>query len=251
MAQDGREAAQQRIEQLEQQLAQERLALEDFTYSVSHDLRASLRHVSAYLNIVREDLGVGVDAAILSHLKTAGDAATHMARLMDGLQELLRIGRAELQLSEVDLSRVFADLRHQFDANGNRPVQWQLAPDLPHVWGDMALIGQMLSHLLANAIQFTQPVPQPRIEVGWSRLDDGWCELRIRDNGVGFDPRLQDRLFRVFQRLHSQREFQGIGIGLALARRVVERHGGRIAAHGNLGAGCEISLTLPMAPAHA
>ena len=239
--------ARERIGQLEKELAQAGLALEDFTYSVSHDLRASLRHVSAYLKIVREDLGSGVDATISAHLDTAGDAAAQMARLMDGLLELSRVGRAELRPSRVDLSRLIADLRQQLERDtAQRRIEWRIAPDLPHVWGDMALLGQMLAHLLANAVKFTRPCPQATIDIGWTPVDANRCELRIRDNGVGFDPRLQDRLLRVFQRLHGTKQFEGIGIGLALARRVVERHGGTIRLRGDMAPGCEVSLTLPL-----
>ena len=236
------------IARLQQQLAQAGQALEDFTYSVSHDLRASLRHVSSYLKIVREDLGDGVGAAITSHLNTAGEAAVQMGRLMDGLLELSRIGRVELQLSDVDLSRLIADLRRQLEMdNGQRQIEWQIAPDLPQVRGDMALLGQMFAHLLANALKFTRPRAHARIDIHWTHQHGASCELRIRDNGVGFDARLQDRMFRVFQHLHNPREFEGIGIGLALARRVVERHGGTIDARGDMGPGCQISLTLPLA----
>ncbi len=238
------------IARLQQQLAQARLAMEDFTYSVSHDLRASLRHVSEYLKIVREDLGDGIGASIASHLNTASEAAAQMGRLMDGLMELSRIGRVELQLADVDLSRLIADVRRHLEMDfGQRRIEWNIAPDLPHVHGDMALLGQMLAHLLANALKFTRSCAPATISIVWARQDGGNCELRIRDNGVGFDARLQDRLFRVFQRLHNTKEFEGIGIGLALARRVVERHGGTIRARGDMAPGCQISLTLPLARA--
>lgn len=245
------ETAHAEIARLRQQLVQAGNALEDFTYSVSHDLRASLRHVSAYLKVVREDLGDGLDASIASHLDTAGEAAAQMARLMDALLELSRVGRAELELGDVDLARLVSDVRQQLEPDAAaRRIEWRIAPDLPIVRGDMALLGLVLRHLLANAVKFTQPCDRATIDVSWTRRD-GRCELRIRDNGVGFDPRQQDRLFRVFQRLHSPRQFEGLGIGLALARRVIERHGGTIAARGATGggaaAGCEISLTLPLA----
>lgn len=245
------EDARAEIARLRQQLVQAGQALEDFTYSVSHDLRASLRHVSAYLTVVREDLGDGIDAAIASHLDTASEAAAQMARLMDGLLELSRVGRAELQLCDVDLARLISDVRYQLEPDtAQRRIEWRVALALPIVRGDMALLGLVLRHLLANAVKFTRPREQATIDIDWSH-SDGRCELRIRDNGVGFDPRQQDRLFRVFQRLHNPRQFEGLGIGLALARRVVERHGGTIAARGEVAgetaAGCEISLTLPLA----
>ena len=257
------EDARAEIAHLRQQLVQAGNALEDFTYSVSHDLRASLRHVSAYLKVVREDLGDGLDASIASHLDTAGEAAAQMARLMDALLELSRVGRAELEWGDVDLARLISDVRQQLEPDtAQRRIEWRIAPDLPIVRGDMALLGLVLRHLLTNALKFTRPRDQATIDIGWSRCE-GRCELRIRDNGVGFDPRQQDRLFRVFQRLHSPRQFEGIGIGLALARRVVERHGGTIVARGlpvnpahdatanNDLPGCEISLTLPLANAAA
>lgn len=239
-----------RIAQLERELAQAQQALEDFTYSVSHDLRASLRHVTAYLRIAREDLGDGIDAAVASHLDTAAGAAAQMGRLMDGLLLLSRVGRAELQVDDVDLARMVDDVRQQLEPQaGARPVQWSIAADLPRVRGDMALLGQMLNCLVGNAVKFSQDNPAAHIAVRWDPLDGAWFELHIEDNGVGFDPRMQDRLFRVFQSLHSARQFGGVGIGLALARRVVERHGGRIRARGEPGKGCCVSLSLPRAAA--
>ncbi len=238
-----------RIAQLERELAQARLVLEDFTYSVSHDLRASLRHVHAYLRIAREDLGDELDPAIATHLDTAAGAAAQMGRLMDGLMELSRVGRAVLQPGVVDMGRLLDDVRQQLHVRTQeRDVLWQIAPDLPRVRGDMALLSQMSTCLLDNALKFTgERRDGACIEVGWIRLPDGMCEIYVQDNGAGFDPRVQDRLFRVFQRLHSTRQFDGIGIGLALARRVIERHGGQIRASGALGQGCRISFCLPLA----
>jgi len=237
----------QQVARLERELAHVRLALEDFTHSVSHDLRASLRHVNAYVRIAREDLGDAIDPGIASHLDTAAGAATHMGRLMDGLMELSRVGRAELQAGDVDLGRLIEDARQQLESDADgRVIRWSIAQDLPCVQGDVALLGQMFHHLFDNAIKFTRDCPVTRIGVTWQALDNGYCALQIQDNGVGFDPRMQDRLFRVFQSLHSARQFDGIGIGLALARRVVERHGGMIRAEGAPDQGCCISLSLPM-----
>jgi signal transduction histidine kinase len=244
----GAEDVAQRLARLEGELAQARLAMEDFTYSVSHDLRASLRHVSAFVRIAREDLGSDAAPEIASHLDKAAGAASHMGRLMDGLLELSRIGRAELQPGNVDMVRLVNDIRHQLQGQApGRDIDWQVAPELPQVHGDVALLHQALVQLLANALKFTRKCPQAVVSVDGQRRSDGWIEIRLCDNGVGFDPRLQDRLFRVFQSLHSAKEFEGIGIGLALARRVVERHGGHISATGEPGKGCCISLKLPPA----
>lgn len=246
----GPENVAQRLVQLERELAQARQAMEDFTYSVSHDLRASLRHVSAFVRIAREDLGDAADPDVAAHLDMAAGAAAQMGRLMDGLLELSRIDRAELQAGNVDLARLIDDIRLQLqDQTQGRDIVWQVAPDLPQVYGDVALLHQMLAQLLGNALKFTGKTAQPCISIGGSRREDGWVEIALRDNGAGFDPRLQDRMFRVFQRLHSAKEFDGIGIGLAVARRVVERHGGSIAASGEPGKGCCISLSLPPARA--
>lgn len=245
-------AAQQQIAELQRELAQARQSLEDFTYTVSHDLRAPLRHIGAYLNIIREDLGDGVDAGILAHLRTVGDAAATMSRLMDGLMELSRTGRAELQPSDVDLQALIDEVREKLAGDiGGRSIDWQLAPDLPAVRGDLPLLGQLMQRLLGNAIKFTRDTPLARIAVGWQAMPDGWCELWIQDNGAGFDPRFADRLFKVFQRLHSGRQFEGTGVGLALARLIVERHGGSIRAAGEPDRGCTVSLRLPLASAAA
>lgn len=242
----------QRIAQLERELAQARLALEDFTYSVSHDLRASLRHVNSYLSIAREDLGDALDPAIAAHLDTAADAAVHMGRLMDGLMDLSRVSRAVLQPIKVDMVRLLDDTRRQLqDRADGREVCWRIAPDLPRVRGDMALLSQMMACLLDNALKFSRNCPVAQVDVSWELLQDGYCEIHVQDNGVGFDARMQERLFRVFQSLHSARQFDGIGIGLALARRVVERHGGHIRASSMPGQGCRISLSLPLASSGA
>ena len=246
------QAARAQVADLQRQLALARQVLEEFTYSVSHDLRAPLRHVSAYIKIVREDLGEAVDPGTLSHLQTAGDAALQMGRLMDGLLELSRTARAELQPSRVDLPRLLDELKDKLTpTNGERRILWRIAHDLPAVQGDLALFGQMLTCLLGNAVKFTRHTEAPTIDIGWRALEGGWCELHVQDNGAGFDARFADKLFRVFQRLHSSKQFEGIGIGLALARLVVERHGGTIHARGEAGSGCRISLTLPMAPCAA
>lgn len=241
--------AARRVEALERELAQARQALEDFSYTVSHDLRAPLRHVQAYLRITREDLGEALDPVVAAHLDTAAGAAVQLGRMIDGLLELTRLARTDLQCDPVDLGRLLGDLRRQMDERAPaRVLDWRIAPDLPLVQGDAALLGRMLGCLLDNALKFTRDcVGAARIEVGWRALAGGRCEIHVQDNGAGFDPRSQDRLFRVFQRLHSARQFEGLGLGLALARQVVERHGGQIRASGAPGQGCRVAFDLPLA----
>ena len=239
--------ARQRIESLQIELARARTALEDFTYSVSHDLRAPLRHVTSYLKIIREDLGDSLQPETAGHLQTASGAAALIGRQIDGLLLLSRLGRIELEWSQVDLARLVSEVREQLAPGvAGRRVEWRIACDLPVLPGDMALLGQMLGHLLGNACKFTAACESALIEVGWRRLNDSWGELVVADNGAGFDPRFQDRLFTVFQRLHSSKQFDGLGIGLAFSRLVVELHGGTIQAQGALSGGCRVTLRLPL-----
>lgn len=245
-------AAQLQVEDMQRQLASARQVLEEFTYSVSHDLRAPLRHVSAYLKIIREDLPEPVDPAILSHLQTASDAAAQMGRQMDGLLELSRVGRAEMHWGVVDLPSLVAEVQHGLAPQiGERQIHWQIAPDLPPLRGDITLLARLVQGVLSNAVKFTRLTSGAIIRVGWQPARPGWCELQVEDNGAGFDPRFSDRLFKAFQRLHSARQFEGLGMGLALARLVVERHGGQIRAEGSVDGGCRIRLELPMAGAAA
>ena len=249
-------AAQQRIAELEQALLLSHKALEEFTFSVSHDLRAPLRHVGAYLKIAREDLGPDIDPAIDAHLRTAGDAAQLMGRQMDGLLELSRLGRTDLRRVAVDLSQLVNQVCEQLALPTPAVLpQWQVVHPLPVVHADRALLGQMLIHLLGNAVKFCAPSTAAKITVDSALGEDGFCTLRIADNGIGFDSRFQDRLFRVFQRLHSNRQHpglgDGLGIGLVFSRLVVERHGGTIRIRGDLQPGCEVSLLLPLAPSVA
>ena len=242
---------QQHLAGLQQELQVARQALEDFTYSVSHDLRAPLRHVGAYLKIIREDLGGGIDPRISAHLQTASDAALLLGRQMDGLLEFSRLGQSDLRLVDVDLSRLIAQVCEQVASASPEPLlHWRVAAGLPVVRCDMALLGQTLIHLLGNAVKFSATAESPCVSVGWSAAAEGFCRLTVSDNGVGFDSRFEDRLFRVFQRLHSNRQSpgfgDGLGIGLAFARLVVERHGGSIQIRGDLNPGCEVSLTLPL-----
>jgi len=197
-----------------------------------------------------EENGYPVAPAILSHLQTAGDAAAQMGRQIDGLLELSRVARTDMQWADVDLQRLVAEVQDTLAPEiGERPIDWQVAPDLPRLQGDITLLGRLWWCLLSNAVKFTQATPAACIRIGWQPARPGWCELQIDDNGAGFDPRFADRLFKVFQRLHSARQFDGLGVGLALARLIAERHGGTVRAQGAVDAGCRVSLMLPMASA--
>lgn len=235
-------------EQLQRELTQARSELEDFTYSVSHDLRASLRHVNAYVQIVKEDLGDQTPVAIAAHLDRVSQAARHMGQQIDALMELSRLTRVDVQLSTVDAGQLVRDLLAALaPALAGRAVEWQVASDFPALLCDAALLQQVLTHLLSNALKFTGARAVAEIKVTWQAHASGLCALTVTDNGVGFNPQYSDKLFHAFQRLHGAREFEGIGMGLALTRKIVERHGGIVWASGVPDAGCSVSFTLPLA----
>lgn len=247
---DPREAASDdpaaRVASLERELAQARATLEDFTYSVSHDLRAPLRHVISYLKILSEDIDTAPPEEIAGYLKTASDSAALMGRQIDGLLQLSRLGRADLQASDLDLSRLVSDIRAELEPQcAGRRIHWRIDPALPALHVDVALVGQALRQLLANALKFSAARDPAEIEIRARPGDDGMVAITVADNGVGFDPRYADRLFKVFQRLHGSQAFEGLGIGLTIVRMVAERHGGQASAQGAPGQGCQVTITLP------
>lgn len=239
----------QRIAELEAELAALRAEMQDFSYTVSHDLRASLRHVLSYAQLVQEDAGEQLAPQVQGFLATMADSARHMGALMDGLMELNRLGTVPLQPQPLPLRPLLQELWQEARAgHAGRDLEWQLAGDLPVVQADAALLRLSLLQLLGNALKFSAPRTQAVVAVE-GRVDAAaaMAELHIRDNGVGFNPALQDKLFRPFQRLHTVRQFPGIGMGLALVRKSLQRMGGSVSAQGTPDAGCCIRLRLPLA----
>jgi len=244
---DDLDTAQQEIARLTLELNRAKAELEEFTYSVSHDLRASLRHVTAYVQIIKEDLGRNADKGVTASLDTVSVAAKHMALLIDGLMELSRAGQVSITATLIDTSQLIAELKNTLVADAvGRQIEWSIAPDFPLVTGDPALIRQVWSKLLTNALKYTRSRAVTRIEINWVLAEGDFCAFHIKDNGVGFNPRFKEKLFKVFQRLHSATEFEGTGLGLALTRKIVERHGGTVWAEGDVDAGCDIAFTLPL-----
>jgi light-regulated signal transduction histidine kinase (bacteriophytochrome) len=214
--------------------------LEAFSYSVSHDLRAPLRTIDGFSQALAEDYGPSLDDRARDYIGRVRAGAQRMSSLIDDLLRLSRVSRAELRRRPVDLSStartVVAELRQ---ADPERDVTVSI-PDNLMVEADANLLRVLLENLIGNAWKFTTRVAA-RIEVG--RGPDG--AFFVRDNGAGFDMTYVDRLFAPFQRLHTEEDFPGTGIGLATARRIVDRHGGRIWADGTPGGGATISFTLP------
>ena len=235
-------------ERLQRELLQARAELEEFTQSVSHDLRASLRHVTSYVQIVAEELGDGLKPDVAAHLKTVTQAARQMGRQIDGLTELSRLTGVLMQWTEVDLGALVRDVqRVTVPEPPGRVIEWQMAPDVPALRGDVLMLRQVLTHLFSNALKFSAAQAVTQIRLKWRMTDDGLCAVTVTDNGVGFNPDYAGKLFHAFARLHSPREFEGLGMGLALTRKIIERHGGTVWATAALKAGCSVSFTLPMA----
>ncbi|MEX1166820.1 MAG: PAS domain S-box protein [Hydrogenophaga sp.] len=220
--------------------------LESFSYSVSHDLRSPLRHISSFVSLLEEHMAGSQDEEALRYLGTIAGSARHMSQLIDGLLAFARLGRAAVTSLEVDMEAlvqaVVAQLEH--DTQG-RSVEWVIAPDLPVVFGDALLLREVWTNLLGNALKYSRPRKLARIEVGWSVDPAVGYTFSVTDNGVGFDEQYAQKLFGVFQRLHRASEFEGTGIGLALSRRILERHGGSIWAESRLGEGSIFSFALP------
>lgn len=223
--------------------------LEAFTYTVSHDLRAPLRHMSGFAGLLRETPGVQNDARAMRLSEKIEHAVRRMVGLIDDLLAFSLAGRSRLSLEPVPLDDIVRKALDDIDdERAGRKVSWRISP-LPVALGDAALLKIAFGNILSNAIKFTGGCPAPEIEVGAVSGSGTECSVYVRDNGVGFDMADAGRIFDVFVRLHADREFEGTGIGMATVKRIVDRHGGRIRAEGRRGSGATFYVTLP--PAHA
>jgi signal transduction histidine kinase len=236
-----------RVSERTAQLESANKELEAFSYSVSHDLRAPLRAIAGFSTMLVEDHGPDLDAEAHRKLDVILRETSRMGTLIDDLLAFSRLGRKLMQLTELDMTELaqttFESLNEQ---RPGPPVEFKLG-SLPHCLGDRTLIGQVWANLLSNALKFSAYQARPRIEVN-AISDQNEHIYFVRDNGAGFDPRYQAKLFEVFQRLHDASEFPGTGIGLALVQRIISRHGGRVWAEGKPGAGATFYFTLPKEP---
>ena len=219
--------------------------LEAFSYSVSHDLRAPLRHIIGFAALLQQNGATYLAERDRRHVNTIVEAAARMARLVDDLLGFSRIGREQMQPTSVDLDALVREViaEHEHDVSG-RPIDWVLHP-LPQVRGDRSMLKVAITNLVGNALKYTSTRDHARIEIGTSSEADGGCVIFVRDNGVGFDMQYADKLFGVFQRLHTQEQFEGTGIGLANVQRVTQRHGGRVWAEAEIDRGATFYLALP------
>jgi light-regulated signal transduction histidine kinase (bacteriophytochrome) len=218
--------------------------LEAFSYSISHDLRAPFRHIAGYAELLRENIGGGLDATNARFLQTIIDSAMSAGQLVDDLLHFSRLGRASLAPGRVSMVKLVEEARRSLEIEaGGRPIAWQIG-DLPEAWGDQALLRQALINLLSNAQKYARSRDPAVIEV-WGETMGESTRYTVRDNGIGFDMAYAGKLFGVFQRLHLAEQYEGTGIGLALTRRIIERHGGEITGFGEPGRGASFTFTLP------
>ena len=224
--------------------------LEAFSYSVSHDLRAPLRHIGGFSDLLGRHLASGLDETGRRYMDTISSSVKRMGDLIDDLLALSRVGRAEMGSTRVPLGTLVAEVVRELEeeARGRR-IDWKIAA-LPEVRGDRALLRQALVNLISNALKYTRNRPQACIEIG-AAAPNGETVVCVRDNGVGFDMHYAHKLFGVFQRLHNAEEFEGTGIGLASVRRIIQRHGGRTWAEGLPGQGAAFYFSLPNHPGGA
>ncbi len=253
-------AVQLRVEELNRQLegkieqmAEVNRELEAFSYSVSHDLRAPLRHVAGFSDKLARHLGEDADERSRHYLQVIGDSARRMAALIDDLLVYSRLGRGAMRLQPVDMQSLVADTRALLDSNLRaeagadgtvRDVQWSIGP-LPVLVADENMMRQVWLNLLGNAVKYTAGREHALIEISAQQLPDGGHQFTVRDNGTGFDMQYAGKLFGVFQRLHKASDYPGTGIGLASVRRVLTRHGGRIWAEAQVDQGATFHFILP------
>jgi PAS domain S-box-containing protein len=221
--------------------------LESFAYTVSHDLRAPLRHIDGFVNLLKAHAGVALDAQSARYFERISNAARRMGMLIDDLLAFSRTGRAELRSQRVALERLLREtIGHLAPDIKGRRVEWTIGA-LPAVQGDAGLLAIVFQNLVGNAVKYTRPREIARINISASTADDGMATIAVRDNGVGFDMKYHHKLFGVFQRLHTDAEFEGTGIGLATVARIVQRHGGRVWAESVEGEGTCFFVALPTA----
>jgi PAS domain S-box-containing protein len=243
------EQLEQRVRQRTAQLEEANLEMEAFSYSVSHDLRAPLRHINGFVEILLSRQNPSLDAETMNYLQMISTASRKLGALIDDLLHLSRTRRAELTIQTVDFNLQVREIVRDLSAETpQRSIRWNVSP-LPPVLGDPILLRQVWINLLSNAVKYTRKRPQAEISIGARVAGDGQCVFSVKDNGVGFDMRYAGKLFGVFQRLHRVEDFEGSGIGLANVRRCINRLGGRVWAEGVVDVGATFYFSLPAAPA--
>jgi PAS domain S-box-containing protein len=221
--------------------------LESFAYSVSHDLRAPLRHIDGFVKLMYSQIN-NPAPNITSYFEKIEASSKRMSVMIDDLLTFSRLGRKELVMSSVDLNLFVSEIIEQLTPDtSNRKINWNIHY-LPEVYGDKNLLRMVLENLISNAIKYTSKKEEALIEIGSTKLEDNNTEIFIKDNGAGFDMKYADKLFGVFQRLHLNEDFEGTGIGLANVKQIVTKHNGSVRAEGKIDEGAIFYITLPNKP---
>lgn len=232
----------QRVQHRTAELESANHELEAFSYSVSHDLRAPLRHIDGFAQMLREDCAPALDASGMRYLEVITGSVKQMGQLIDDLLLFSKMGRVEMHQAQVSMDGLVTEaVKMQESEIGSRTVEWAIEP-LPEVRGDRSMLRQVWANLLSNSVKYTRGRPVAKVSIGYSSATG---EFHVRDNGAGFDMTYADKLFGVFQRLHRTEEFEGTGVGLANVRRIITRHGGRIRAEGKVNEGANFYFSFP------
>jgi signal transduction histidine kinase len=219
--------------------------LESFSYSVSHDLRAPLRHMVGYSELLQRQASSLLDEKSRRFIQTILESAKRMGNLIDDLLAFSKLGRAEDRKTAVDLRQLVADVVAEIGQDTkDRDIAWKIGA-LPVCYGDRSMLRLVVVNLVSNAVKFTRMRSPAEIEIGCVDLDEKEVEMFVKDNGAGFEMQYVDKLFGVFQRLHSQEQFEGTGIGLATVQRIMLRHGGRVRGEGAVDQGATFYFSLP------
>ncbi|CAM4128081.1 ATP-binding protein [Deinococcus marmoris] len=220
--------------------------LEAFAQSASHDLRTPVRHITAFVDLARKALSVTPNEKVTRHLEMVQQAADRMSAMIDAMLSLSRAGAQDPRFQMVDLNALVAQAQRDVQIEfAQQRVHWELGP-LPQLVGDRDMLQQVMTNLLSNAVKYSSPRAVSEIRIWAEERDNEWI-VSVQDNGVGFNPNYAHKLFGVFQRLHSERDFGGTGVGLATMRRIILKHGGRVFAQSSDGAGATFGFTLPLA----
>ncbi|MBB3048211.1 light-regulated signal transduction histidine kinase (bacteriophytochrome) [Litorivivens lipolytica] len=243
---DAKDNLESKVNERTQELSESNQELESFSYSVSHDLRAPLRAIIGFAGLLEEEVGDQLGDEASRFIDIIVRNATKMANLIDDMLEFSRLGRKSLETERIDMNYLFeVSFREQMQ-DFSQEVTFQIVDELPHCYGDKAMLIQMVNNLLQNSIKYSSKSNSPEVEVG-SLSQDGRVVYYVKDNGIGFDNAHRDKLFGVFQRLHNDSEYPGTGVGLAIVNRIVKCHGGEIWADGKIGKGATFYFTLGVA----
>jgi PAS domain S-box-containing protein len=233
----------QRVEQRTAELKAANSELEAFSYSVSHDLRAPLRHIDGFAQMLREQCAAALDASGRRYLGVITESVKQMGELIDDLLQFSKMGRVEMHQTQVSTDDLVREVVKTLEGEiRNRSIEWDIEP-LPDVRGDRSMLRQVWVNLLSNSVKYTRSRPLAKIKIGYSKAAG---EFNVQDNGAGFEMAYAGKLFGVFQRLHRAEEFEGTGVGLASVQRIITRHGGRIRGQGKVDEGATFHFSLPI-----